>query len=143
MSELRLRYFDLSSELMSGIRAVKKGLESSSLGLDLIELVYLRISQVNGCAFCLMMHAKALREQGEKQQRIDALAGWRASSLFTPRERAALTWSDALTEIARTAADDVYFQPLKEHFSDVEISDLTFAISLMNALNRLAISMRQ
>jgi AhpD family alkylhydroperoxidase len=143
MSDLRLRYFDLSPELMSGIRAVKKGLESSPLGLGLIELVYMRVSQVNGCAFCLMMHAKSLRERGEKEQRIDALAGWRASSLFTPRERAALAWSDALTDIARTAADDVYFQSLKGHFSDAEISDLTFAISLMNALNRLAISMRQ
>lgn len=109
MSDLRLRYFDLSPELMNGIRAVKKGLEKSPLGLDLIELVYLRISQVNGCAFCLMMHARCLRERGEKEQRIDALSGWRASSLFTPRERAALTWSDALTDIARTATDDVYF----------------------------------
>jgi AhpD family alkylhydroperoxidase len=143
MSDLRLRYFDLSPELMSGIRAVKKGLEKSPLGLDLIELIYLRISQVNGCALCLMMHARSLRERGEKEQRIDALSGWRASSLFTPRERAALTWSDALTDIARTTADDVYFQPLKEHFSDVEISDLTFALSLMSALKRLAITMRQ
>ncbi len=143
MSTLRLSYWNLSSEAYQGFSATKKALEKSSLGKQLIELVWLRMSQINGCAFCLEMHAKALRASGVQDAKLDSLAGWRAGEHFSERERAALAWTEALTHVDQTHAPDEDFEPLKAHFSDVEISDLTFAIALMSAFNRLAIGMRQ
>lgn len=143
MSTLRLPYSQLSPDVYKALLAAKKALAGSSLGLPLIELVYLRISQINGCAFCLEMHAKALRDGGTPQAKLDSLAGWHISGHFSEAERAALAWAESLTDIARTHAPDEVFEPLKAHFDDVQISDLTYAISLMNAFNRLAIGMRQ
>ncbi|MBS9438251.1 carboxymuconolactone decarboxylase family protein [Photorhabdus noenieputensis] len=143
MSVLRLAYYELSSDLLQGFRQVKQGLEGSPLGLPIIELVYLRVSQINGCSFCLNMHTKALRERGESERRLAELAGWRVSSQFTSREKAALAWAESLTYVVNTHADDNDYLPVKEHFSDKEISDLTFAIALMNGMNRLAVGMRQ
>ncbi len=140
---LRLPYSQLSPDAYKGLIATKKALAASSLGLPLIELVYLRISQINGCAFCLEMHAKALRDGGTPQTKLDSLAGWRISAHFSEAERAALAWAESLTDIARTHAPDDVYEPLKAHFNDAQISDLTYAISLMNAFNRLAIGMRQ
>ncbi|MFZ6747753.1 carboxymuconolactone decarboxylase family protein [Undibacterium sp. Ren11W] len=140
---LRLPYYDLSSEALAGMRAVGAYLEQSSVGRELIELVYLRVSQINGCAFCLKKHAKALRELGVSQEKLDMLAGWHASAIFSSKEAAALAWAESLTAISTTHAPDALFEALREHFSDQQISDLSFAIANMNALNRLAISMRQ
>ena len=141
--KLRLPYFELSPEALAGLRVVGACLQESSLGRQLIELIYLRVSQINGCAFCLKKHAKALRDYGEPQDKLDSLAGWHTSNAFSPQERAALAWAEALTHIASTHAPDDIFTVLGEFFTDKEISDLTFAIANMNALNRLAISMRQ
>ena len=143
MSTLRLSYWTLSPEAYQGLTATKKALEKSSLGKSLIDLVWLRMSQINGCAFCLEMHAKALRADGMPEAKLDALAGWRASGRFTERERAVLAWTESLTHVDRTHAPDEDYEPLKQHFSDVEIADLCFAIALMSAFNRLAIGMRQ
>lgn len=143
MSTLRLSYWTLSPEAYQGFAATKKAVEKSSIGKQLIELAWLRMSQINGCAFCLEMHAKALRASGVPDAKIDSLAGWRVSEHFTPRECAALAWTEALTHVDKTHAPDEDFEPLKEHFSDVEIADLSFAIALMSAFNRLAIGMRQ
>ena len=143
MSTLRLPYYQLSADALAGLRQCKQALEHSPLGLQLIELVYLRISQRNGCSYCLGLHAGALRERGESQQRLDALAGWHASKLFTPRERAALQWAESLTELPTSHAPDADYLPLTAHFDEREISDLTFAIALMHAFNRLAVGMRQ
>lgn len=143
MKPLRLSYASLSPEAYQGLVSVKKALEKSSLGNNLTELVYLRVSQINGCSFCLEMHSKSLREGGEKQSRLDAVAGWHVSTHFTPRERAALQWAESLCNVADTHAPDSDYDSLKAHFTDNEISDLTFAVALMNAFNRLAIGMRQ
>jgi AhpD family alkylhydroperoxidase len=143
MSTLRLPYWTLSPEAYQGFGATKKALEMSSLGKQLIELAWLRMSQINGCAFCLEMHAKALRAGGVPEAKLDSLAGWRVAAHFTERERAALAWTEALTHVDQTHAPDEDFEPLKSHFSDAEISDLCFAIALMSAFNRLAIGMRQ
>ncbi|WP_233235667.1 carboxymuconolactone decarboxylase family protein [Bordetella sp. LUAb4] len=143
MSTLRLPYNTLSPEAYAGLIATKKALSKSSLGKQLIELVNLRISQINGCAFCLEMHTASLREGGIQAAKLDGLAGWRVSAHYDERERAALAWTESLVDIAHTHAADEDFEPLKAHFSDVEISDLTFAIALMSAFNRLAIGMRQ
>lgn len=139
----RLPYHTLSPEAYRGLGATKVALEKSSLGKDLIELVWLRMSQINGCAYCLEMHAKALRAGGMPDAKLDSLAGWRVSESFTERERVALAWTEALTHVDQTHAPDSDYEPLKAHFSDAEISDLCFAIALMSAFNRLAIGMRQ
>jgi len=139
----RLPYHTLSPEAYRGFGATKVALEKSSLGKPLIELVWLRMSQINGCAYCLEMHAKALRADGMTDAKLDSLAGWRVSEYFTERERAALAWTESLTHVDQTHAPDEDYEPLKAYFSDVEISDLTFAIALMSAFNRLAIGMRQ
>lgn len=139
----RLPYYALSPAAYQGFGATKKALESSPLGKELIELAWLRMSQINGCAFCLEMHARALRADGVSQAKLDSLAGWRVSERFSARERAALAWTEALTHVDRTGAPDADYEPLKECFTEVEISDLTFAIALMSAFNRLAIGMRQ
>ncbi|BCG27207.1 alkyl hydroperoxide reductase AhpD [Pseudomonas tohonis] len=143
MSTLRLPYYQLSPEAYQGLAATKKALEASSLGAGLIELVYLRISQINGCAFCLEMHSKALRARGEEQARLDALAGWRVSGLYSEKERAALEWAESLTRLEASGAPDSAFEPLRSLFSEAQIADLSFAVALMNAFNRLAVGMRQ
>lgn len=143
MNELRLPYKTLSPEAYRGLIATSQALERSSLGKELVELVYLRVSQINGCAYCLEMHAMALRAGGTPQVKLDSLAGWRVSSHFSERERAALAWAESLVNVADTHAPDEDFAPLRAHFSDVEISDLCFATALMSAFNRLAIGVRQ
>ncbi|MEG3000884.1 MAG: carboxymuconolactone decarboxylase family protein [Comamonas sp.] len=143
MSTLRLPYSTLSPAAYQGLLATKAALDHSSLGKPLIELVYLRVSQINGCAFCLEMHAKALRAGGMAQTKLDSLAGWHVSAQFDARERAALAWTESLVDVAHTHAPDADFAPLQPHFSAAEISDLSFAIALMSAFNRLAIGMRQ
>lgn len=143
MSTLRLSYWTLSPEAYQGFMATKKALERSSLGQALIDLVWLRMSQINGCAFCLEMHSKSLRAEGISEAKLDSLAGWRVSARFTERERAALAWTESLTHVDETHAPDHDFEPLNAHFSDTEISDLCFAIALMSAFNRLAIGLRQ
>jgi AhpD family alkylhydroperoxidase len=143
MSQLRLPYYDLSKEALAGFAAVRTALKSSTLDGKLIELVFLRISQINGCSYCLHMHSKALRNGGESNERLDTLAGWRLSPHFSEAEKAALAWAESVTLIAATQTPDDVYLPLKNHFTDAQISDLTCAIALMNAYNRLAISMKQ
>lgn len=142
MSQLRLPFSTLSPAAYQGLIATGQALAQSSLGQELVELIYLRISQINGCAFCLGKHAETLREQGVSQAKLDRLAGWRISELFDARERAALEWAETLTAVAEKGAPDVAYEPLKAQFSDAEIADLTFAVALMNAFNRLAVGMR-
>jgi AhpD family alkylhydroperoxidase len=107
----------------------------------MIELIYLRISQINGCAFCLDKHSSTLRDSGIAVRKLDQLAGWRVSALFDARERAALAWAETLTHVDQQGAPEERYAPLKALFSNAEISDLTIAIALMNAFNRLAIGM--
>lgn len=142
MSQLRLPFSTLSPAAYQGLIATGQALAQSALGLELVELIYLRISQINGCAFCLGKHAETLREQGVSQAKLDRLAGWRISELFDARERAALEWAETLTAVAEKGAPDVAYEPLKAQFSDAEIADLTFAVALINAFNRLAVGMR-
>lgn len=142
MSQLRLPFSTLSPAAYQGLIATGQALAQSALGLELVELIYLRISQINGCAFCLGKHAETLRGQGVSQAKLDRLAGWRISELFDARERAALEWAETLTAVAERGAPDAAYEPLKAQFSDAEISDLTFVVALMNAFNRLAVGMK-
>lgn len=143
MQSLRLPYYDIAPELTNALRSIVANLEKSSLGDAFIELVYLRISQINGCEFCLRLHGRKLSNAGESEARLQALAQWRTSTLFSAREQAALNWAESLTRIETTHAPDADYAPLTQHFSDQEITELTFACVTMNALNRLAIGMRR
>ncbi|GAK29286.1 carboxymuconolactone decarboxylase family protein [Serratia liquefaciens] len=143
MIKQRLKYSELSPAPYKGMVTALMALEKGALDKATIELMFMRVSQINGCAYCLDMHGKALRESGVDNAKLDQLAGWRVSHAFSDRERAALEWADSVTLIAATGAPDSAFEALQAHFSEAEIADLTFAISIMNAFNRLAISMRQ
>jgi len=143
MIKQRLKYSELSPAPYKGMVTALMALEKGALDKATIELMFMRVSQINGCAYCLDMHGKALRESGVDNAKLDQLAGWRVSHAFSDRERAALEWADSVTLIAATGAPDSAFEALQTHFSDAEIADLTFAISIMTAFNRLAISMRQ
>ncbi|MGH7046095.1 MAG: carboxymuconolactone decarboxylase family protein [Stellaceae bacterium] len=127
---------------MTALRAVETYLHQSGLDPNLIELVKMRASQINGCAYCLAMHSAALRKNGESEQRLYLLDAWQESSLYTSRERAALAWTEAVTRIAETHAPDAAYDEVRREFNDKEVADLTILISMINLWNRLAISMR-
>ena len=138
----RLYPAEISPDAYRAIRAVEAAARAHGLPERLIELVKLRASQINGCAFCLDMHSRLLRAAGEPEQRLHVLAGWRDSPLFTAAERAVLGWTEALTLLAETHAPDAAYAPLRDHFSDREIVDQTILIGTINLWNRLAIGMR-
>jgi len=122
------------------------GLEQylASCGLDrkLLNLVKLRASQVNGCAYCIDMHWKDLRAEGETEQRLYGLDAWRESPYYTDRERSALEWTEAVMLITHGHVPDSVFESMHVHFNEKELADLTLAIATINAWNRMAISLR-
>jgi AhpD family alkylhydroperoxidase len=142
MKTHRLNAYETAPAAMSALRAVEAYLRQSGLDASLIELVKMRASQINGCAYCLDMHSKELRHLGESEQRIYLLNAWEESPLYTPRERAALAWTEAVTRIADTHAPDAVYDELRRHFADKELVDLTVLIGMINLWNRLAIGLR-
>ena len=114
----------------------------SNLPAQLVNQVYLRVSQINGCAYCLDTHSKDARRQGETEQRLYLLNAWHESPHYTEREQAALTWTEALTRLAETLAPDDAYDEMRRHFEDKELVDLTTLIGLINLWNRLAIGFR-
>jgi len=143
MSSLRLPYWNLAPKQFQALRDLSASIDASSLGHQLLELVFLRASQINGCAFCIDMHTRALLAQGEDLQRINSVLVWPETTFFSAREQAALAWTEALTEIAASRAPDPVFDALRPHFSDAEIAELSFAIVAINSWNRLAIGFRR
>jgi AhpD family alkylhydroperoxidase len=121
---------------------LQKEVEESGLEPALLDLVKMRASQVNGCAYCIDMHWKDARARGETEQRLYGLDAWRESPYYSPRERAALAWTEAVTLIRDTHAPDDVFQELGRHFEEAEIVALTFAVVAINGWNRLAIGLR-
>jgi AhpD family alkylhydroperoxidase len=120
------------------------GHEVKKAGIDptLYELVKIRASQINGCAYCIDMHTKDARARGETEQRIYALSAWRETPFFTDRERAALEWTEAVTLIAQTHVPDDVFERVRQEFEEQDLVTLTFAIIEINAWNRLASTFR-
>jgi uncharacterized peroxidase-related enzyme len=137
---LRLEYWSVAPQAIAALTSVNTLLERSAVGAVLINLMYLRVSQINGCAYCMDLHASDLRKAGETDARIDDLADWHDSALFSDREKAALTWAEAVTRIEGTPPPDAAWAPLREHFDDKEVADITYAAALMNAWNRIAIA---
>jgi AhpD family alkylhydroperoxidase len=122
--------------------AVETAIGESGLEHSVAELVRLRASQINGCAFCIFMHVQDARSHGETDLRIQMLDAWRESPLYTDRERAALAWTESLTRIAKTHAPDADYDLVKSQFSEAEIAVLTILIGQINAWNRLQIAAR-
>lgn len=123
--------------------AVTATTAQSSLGRVLIELVQTRVSQLNGCAFCIDMHVRDLRGQGESWQRINSLSTWREVGLYSERERAAFDWAETMTRLTdHHGSRDAQFDALKRQFSDQEIVELCWTIAQINAWNRMAIGMQ-
>ena len=116
-------------------------LHKGELGSTLIELMSLRISQINGCVFCLDMHATLLRKMGIDQRKLDTLAGWRECALFDERERAALAWAEALNAIGTTTMPADALASARKHFSERELSELSFAVAVIRAWNMLNVGL--
>jgi AhpD family alkylhydroperoxidase len=123
--------------------ALQKAVDASGLEAPLLELVKIRASQINGCAFCLDMHTRDARAMGERNERLDTLAAWREVPLFSARERAALAWTEAVTLVAATRVPDEVYDQVRGQFSEQEVVSLTFAIVAINGWNRLAVSFRR
>jgi AhpD family alkylhydroperoxidase len=139
--EPRLPYEKLSAEAARTMFALGAYLARCGLEKGLIELVKIRASQINGCAFCIDMHTKDARAEGESEQRIYALSAWRETPFFTDRERAALAWAEAVTRVGDGVPDPL-FSEASRHFTEKELVDLTWAVVAINGWNRIAISFR-
>ena len=138
----RFNYVTTTPGLYHVMLGMEKYLHECGLEEPLIHLIKLRASQINGCAYCIDMHWKDLRAIGESEQRLYGLDAWRESPYYTDRERAALTWTEAVTLVAGGQVDDLVYEAVKPHFTEKELADLTFAIVTINGWNRLAISAR-
>jgi len=143
MSIERIDFAKVAPAAMQPFYSVEKYLGQCPLEPNLVELVKLRASQINGCGYCLDMHTKAARQNGENEQRLDVLNGWREVNLYSSRERAALAWTESLTLLPNNNVPDEVYEPLKKNFSETEIVDLTVLIAQINSWNRLAIALRK
>ena len=136
---------DYQKAARNGIRIMyemERYIMGCGLEQSLIDLVKVRASQINGCAFCLDMHTKDARAEGETEQRLYALSAWRETPFFTERERAALDWTEKLTLISTNDVPESLYEAVREHFSEEELVNLTLAVNAINSWNRMAISMR-
>ncbi len=140
--EARMDYAKAAPGAMRAMKGLASYLAKCSLEPALRELVKLRASQLNGCAYCVDMHSIDARAGGETEQRLYALPVWQETPFFNERERAALLWTEALTLIAPDRVPDAVFEQVRPHFTDEELADLTCAIATINAWNRFAISFR-
>jgi AhpD family alkylhydroperoxidase len=142
MTTERLNVFQIAPAGYQALRGVKEYIQKCGLEKPLIELVRMRASQINGCAYCLDMHSKDARRGGETEQRLYLLNAWRESPLYSARERAALAWTEALTLIAETHAPDGVYDEVRSQFEDGELANLTILTGMINLWNRLAIGFR-
>lgn len=138
----RIDYVKHAPGGIAALTSLEQYVKSSGLEPALLELVKLRASLMNGCAFCIDMHTKDARSQGESEQRLYAIGAWRETSFYTRRERAALAWTEAVTRIDNHHVQEEIYNQARECFSEKELVDLTLAIIAINSWNRLAISFR-
>ncbi|HEX8921735.1 MAG TPA: carboxymuconolactone decarboxylase family protein [Pyrinomonadaceae bacterium] len=139
----RLRYADLSPEGFKHLRALSDYLTKSEFGESLLNLVYLRVSQINGCPYCVDLHWGDARASGEDMQKLNAVVVWRETPWFSERERAALNWAEVVTRLRDQRVSDEDYEYAKSQFTDKELVDLTLAVAQMNALNRITIAFHQ
>jgi AhpD family alkylhydroperoxidase len=135
---MRIDYFQHKPEWITRLRELTREQESFSIDPRLRALVELRVSQVNGCGYCVDLHAREARDRGESQQRLDALPVWHDSPFFSDREKSALAWAESLTRISDTHAGDAEFDAVRRHFTEQEAVELSLSVSLANFWNRVA-----
>lgn len=138
----RMEYWKASPDGYKAMMAVERYLSDCGLERNLLHMVKLRVSQINGCAFCIDMHWKDARAAGESEQRLYGLDAWEESTYYSERERAALAWAEALTHIREGHVPDSVYEAVRPHFSDKELADLSWGVAMINAWNRVAISFR-
>lgn len=140
--EQRFNYFKAAPGGYKAMSGLEQYLHECGLEEGLLHLIKLRASQINGCAYCLDMHSKDLRAIGEEEQRLYTLDAWRECPWYTDRERAALAWTEALTLVTQGHVPDAVYEEVKKQFNEKELSDLSLAITTINAWNRLSIAAR-
>ncbi len=140
--EPRISYYRVAHGAVEAMRGLETYVSQTGLEESLLELVRLRASQINGCAYCIDMHIKDARLRGETEQRLYALSAWEETPFYTERERAALAWTEAVTLIAETGIPDEVYEQARQEFSEKELVDLTLAIIAINGWNRLAVGFR-
>lgn len=138
----RLSYAEVAPEGVEILRRLESYVRNSGLEANMLELVKLRASQINGCAYCIDMHTKDARTHGESEQRLYAVGAWHEAPFYTARERAALAWTEAVTRVGESHVPDNVYAEARKHFSEKELVDLTFAIIAINGWNRLAVPFR-
>ncbi|KAB0454753.1 carboxymuconolactone decarboxylase family protein [Agrobacterium radiobacter] len=138
----RLNYAQLSPQQFKALMDFSEEVKNGSIESSIIDLVDIRASQLNGCTFCLDMHVKEATIHQERPLRLHHIASWRESQLFSPRERAALAWTEALTKLSDMGVADELYERVRGQFSEKEITDLTFQIMAINAWNRVSVAMR-
>jgi uncharacterized peroxidase-related enzyme len=142
MNEPRLKYGQLAPEGLAHMRELEHYLNNGAgLAASLRELVRLRVSLMNGCEYCIVLHTSELAKLNETEERIGDVAGWRSSQAYTKRERAAFAWAEAVTDIQDGHAADSVYDEVRAHFSDVETVNLTLVITTINAWNRISIAL--
>ncbi|WLG52759.1 carboxymuconolactone decarboxylase family protein [Pseudomonas sp. FP1742] len=141
--QTRIDFYTASPDALKAMMALETAVSKLPLEKSLIELVKLRASQINGCAFCIDMHTADAIKDGETPRRLFAVTAWREAPFFTNRERAALAWTESLTQLSLTHAPDEDYAQLSAEFSPKEMIDLTVAISTINSWNRLAVGFRK
>jgi AhpD family alkylhydroperoxidase len=140
--QARINYGKAAPGVYTALDALDQYLAECSLDESLLNLVRLRVSQINGCAYCVDMHWKDLRALGESEQRLYSLDAWRECPYYTDRERAALTWAEAVTLLSDGHVSEQVYEEVCSHFSERELCDLTLAVATINAWNRMSISAR-
>jgi AhpD family alkylhydroperoxidase len=138
----RTEYAALAPGALRAVMGVEQYVRQSGLEHSLLHLVKLRASYLNGCAYCVDMHTKEARAAGESEQRLYAVPVWRETPFYSPRERAALAWTEAVTELGRRGVPDELFRATSEHFTELELVNLTMAVIAINSWNRLAVPFR-
>lgn len=139
----RVAYGQVAPEAIKALVGVKAYTDHASIDARLRALVELRVSQINGCVYCVELHSREARHAGEPQQRLDCLPAWREAPFFSPREKAALSWAETVTRVSETLVPDAEFERARAELSEKELVDLTVIVGMMNAWNRIAISFRQ
>ena len=140
---LRLQYWTVAPELNQALGQLSARIAAGDVESSLLHLIYLRVSQINGCAYCVDLHYRQALSEDEDPRRLNGIVVWRETPFFTPRERAALAWAESLTRIEQTGAPDDVFVEVRAQFDDGEVAQLSFAIAEINAWNRVAVGFRR
>ena len=140
--EQRINAYEKGQGAIKAMMGLEVYLAKSSIEKNLLHLIKYRVSQINGCAYCLDMHSKDLRAAGESEQRLYVLDAWREAPFYTDRERAALAWAESLTKVTEGQVPDAVYEQARAQFSEEELIDLTLAVTTINAWNRISIAFR-